>query len=445
MKTAADVGKIKADTDKATTDARAQQMQVLSNAADGLANSPGPLMPEKVVSFLRQAQYIGAAPLVGDIVSAAQSGDEGALRSAFKNFSQAGSTMAQRASANKENVGANLAPQEFDLKRYQAMVDAATKIGGEVKQDLNGNLVIVRPLAGVQMPTPPGPAQPAQPAPPTGPQAIVAPTVPAGALPAIAADAQKSGYQPPVIGQATQTPSAPVAPASGPSAQSLPMVQPVGVQAALSPAQAGQDKARTQMLEESRKAASAAQETLRILPQLRSTLAQGYTGPLAASEAGRMLLNLAVTTGAVSPEQAARVGAMRASDALVTELLGPMAHSLSQRGMTAQSQKLIERSKPGTENSLETAQAMIGALGTDARNVVNYDAALNKYVTSNPTDYGMSNWPNQMPKPIMPPPPGKVTDQLPPPSVANYGMKAYDHDTGRVYINRTGSKWELVQ
>jgi hypothetical protein len=83
---------------------------------------------------------------------------------------------------------------------------------------------------------------------------------------------------------------------------------------------------------------------------------------------------------------------------------------------------------------------------TDAKNVVNYGTALNKYVKDNPGDYGLTGWAAAVPKPMLPPPPGKHAGELPPPSIANLGMTAYDADNpGVKYINRTGSKWELVQ
>lgn len=438
---AAQIRKTNADAGKAATDMKTAQMQVLSNAAGGLADAPGPLMPDKVMALLRQAQYVGAQPLMTDIVSAVQSGDEGAIRGALKNFSQAGSTLAQRAGAGKDIGDTALQGPNFDLARYKAMVEAAKAQGGEVRQDVNGNLVIVRPLAGANMPTPPGPAMPQRDA--SGLFPAGTPTQPVQSLGATrAADAAGQPVSFAAGPQATPAPAAPVAPASGPG-NGLPMVQPIGVQGAMSPGEAAQNTVRTQTLTESRKSADAAQESMLLLPALRSTLAQGYTGPIAASPVGRQLLNLAVSTGAISQADAAQVASMRMSDAIVTKLLGPMAHSLSQRGMTAQSQKLIEASKPGTENSQPIADAMITSLMNDARNSIKYDTALNGYVTRNPNDYGLSGWPANAPKPDLPPPPGQRAEALPPASVANVGMKAYDADTGRVYINRTGSKWEL--
>ena len=242
-------------------------------------------------------------------------------------------------------------------------------------------------------------------------------------------------------GQATSAPPAPVAAAGGAPAQSLPMVQPVGVQAALSPEQTAQSAARAKTLESARNDANVAQRAQQIIPALRAELAQGYTGPLAASNAGRELLNFAVSVGALSPEQVQRVGAMRASDALVTELMGPLARQLSQRGSNF-AITLVQRAKAGPENSMEVGMQMLNALATDARNTIGYDRALNDYVTKNPADYGLSGW--QAPKPATPPPPGKYSDRLPAPSLANLGYKAYGED-GKVYINRIGREWELVK
>jgi hypothetical protein len=438
VKNIADIGKLRADTDKASTEAKVQRLQVLSNAADGFANQKEPLDPSKVLTFVRQGAYIGAGPLMADVVAAAQAGDEPGLRKAFANFSQAGATMAQRASANKENVGAELAPQQFNLDRYKAMAEQAEKLGGEVRQDVSGNLVIVRKLAGVQQPTPPGEAGAGG-----APVMSFPPGTPAQPVNSIkAAKAGDAAGRPVSFDPQPQATSAPPQAAAQPQpASTLPMVSQVGVQAALSPVEAAQSATRTKTLEESRSSANIAQRALQVIPALRAEIAQGYTGPLAGSDAGKQLLNLAVSIGVLPPDQVDRVGKMRASDSLVTELLGPMARQMNPRGSNA-SLKIVQDAKPGTANSLPIALEMMNALSTDSRNTIAYDKALNEHVTRNPQDYGLSQW--KPPAPSMVPRGNKSFNELPPASVANIG-KATDPDTGVTYINRNGSKWELVK
>jgi hypothetical protein len=427
----ADIDKTRADAAKATTDARKEQMLVLANAADGLAKSDGPLVPDKVMTFLRQGQYVGAGPLLGDVVSAVKTGDEGQIRQALLNFSQAGSTMAQRTTAAKDAGATALQVPQYNLDRYKALIDAG-KV--EVKQDVNGNMVLV-PTHGA-LPSAP-PAQGAQPA--AGMPYDVAPTITSPQdLAAVAADAAKSGYTPAPGVQATSAPPSPVAAAAGAAAQPGAGIQPTGVQLALSPEQTAMAATRTKTLEDARANSMVAQRALMVLPALRTQLAQGYTGPIAGSEAGRALLNFAVTINALSPEQAQRVAAMRASDSLVTELLGPMAHQFNSRGSNF-ALKVVQNAKPGAENSLPIAMQMINALQTDARNVISYDKGLNDYVTGNPRDYGLSGW--KPPAPGVPPPAGKYADSLPPASLANLGYRAYGDD-GRVYESN-GREWVL--
>lgn len=455
----ATIGKTRADADKAKADMRKEQLTVLANAADGLANTPGPLVPDKVITFLRQAHVIGADDLTADVMSAVRSGDEGAVRASLQNFSQAGSSMAQRASANEQNVRAGLAPSEFALKAYDAARQAAQWVGGgEIKQNAAGGFDIIRPNAGAPMPQLPQTVQDtlakygvrvvdATAAPQRGADGLFPAGTPAqpvgsvGALQQADAAGVPAAYRPSAGSQAISAPPSPVAAPSGPSGASLPTVQPTGVQAALSPEQTSQAAVRAKTLEESRSTANVAQRALQIIPGLRQELAQGYTGPIAGSEAGRALLNLAVTAGVLKPEQVARVGAMRASDALVTELMGPLARELSTRGSNF-AITLVQRSKMGPENALEVAMQMANALQTDARNSISYDRALNQYVTQNPQDYGLSGW--QAPAPAKPPPSGKYTAKLPPPSIANLGMRAYGDD-GTVYENRKGNAWEIVK
>ena len=441
----ADVDKKQADTDKTNTDRRIAQVQVLSNAADGLANSEGPLMPDKVLTWLKQAQVVGAAPLVGDVVEAMKTGDESKVRSALSNFSQAGATMGQRATARKEGMDTQLGPQRFDLDRYKAMVEAAAKVGGEVRQDVNGNLVIVRPLAGANMPTPPGPANVGAPAqPPTmvnGQFPAGTPAQQVGSLDeARAADAAGRPVSFSPQGQATQIAPAPVAPASGPSG--LPQVQSLPVQAAMSPLQASQNATREATLKSANDAAVFAAQAQNIIPALRAEMAQGFTGTLASSEAGRGFLNLAATFKLLTPEQLQRYGQMRAADALSSELLGPMLHAISPRGSNMGLGVVMNRGKPSSNDPFEAASTMMNAMQVFNRNALAYKKFVNDYATAHPEDYALTGLPAFKPEV---PARGKVAHELPPPSLANIGYTATDPDTGRKYVNKNGREWTPVQ
>lgn len=439
-KNGAEISKARADALAATTKARNEQIQTIANAAGGIAAMDGPIDMGKLSALYTQAQGAGAGWLMGPLQAAVQTGDDGQIRAALNNIAQAGTTYLQRAQGGKAAVETALAGPQFNLQVALAKLKA-----GEVtlEKDVNGQFVFMpkypnAPAAlGGQQTAPPTTSGAPQPAGGPGTYRIDgAGTMTPDQIAAINADAAKSGLQP-VSG--TPGISTPPAPAAAPSGQSAPpVVTPTGVQGALSPAQQTLKSAGDAIVKPVATAAAESVQLMRILPQLRAEMAQGYTGPIAGSEAGKALLNFAVDRGWLTPQQQGMVGAMRASDGLVAQLLAPMVRGMSPRGSNA-ALKYIQGVKPGTENSAPVAQQMISAMMADARNAIASYKNLGQYMASNPTDYGLTGW--NAPAPQMPPPPGQYSANPPAASLANIGAKWYD-DEGHILINRNGRHWE---
>lgn len=230
------------------------------------------------------------------------------------------------------------------------------------------------------------------------------------------------------------------APTTGGVGSATPVTGPNGqpVQTALTPPQAEQKTALGKQLDQVNAGTLEAQRVQQLLPLARSFLQSGYTGTFAGSETGKALLNALSSAGLLSTAAAQKLANMRASDAVVTELLAPMARMLSSRGSNM-AMKVASNAKPGTENSLPVALQMINALGIDAANQVRYGKAFNAYTAANPSDLGMVGF--------QPPTPvtfaagalagGSRVDQLPP--TAPLGSRAVGDDGSVLIFN--GKSW----
>ena len=159
-------------------------------------------------------------------------------------------------------------------------------------------------------------------------------------------------------------------------------------QTALAPAQVAQQKVLTETLTKAGEGAQVGQRVEQILPSLEAFLRSGYQGPIASSEMGKTALQAAGTVGMLTQAQMDKLANMRGADAMMVELIGPMAKEMSTRGSNM-ALNLVKSGKAGPENSLEASLNMVGALRTDAQNLQSYNRSLNTYVKSNPTDLGL--------------------------------------------------------
>ena len=175
-----------------------------------------------------------------------------------------------------------------------------------------------------------------------------------------------------------------------------------------------------------------ARRMLQITPALKQLVQSGYSGPLIASNAGRMVLQ---TLGEMGMNTKGFEN-MRASDVLTGEMLGPMVHQLSKAGSQL-SLKVVQGLKPGSENSAGVRMAIIEAMEHDSRNIVNYGNEFNKYLSANPMDFGLTGFKPPEPEPL----PGmKRVKELPPPKDVPLNTIARDPVTGQELINN-GNKW----
>jgi hypothetical protein len=182
---------------------------------------------------------------------------------------------------------------------------------------------------------------------------------------------------------------------------------------------------------------------LQVIPSLRNALQAAYTGGVWGSDSGLKLANIAsalpVVNGLVDPQKLAQ--AKTANEALL-ELMGPLGKQIGGARVTNAIVNMIRQNKPGTENALPSAMAMLDYLGTEANNQVGYGVGAHQYLRQNPTDLGLSGYTfkPQAYQPAQSAPKTQNVSSLPDPA-AMPGKWAKSNTDGTWYRSVNG-RWE---
>lgn len=466
--------KDRADAGLAEQNTRNAVYQQFTNLASAYGKGDGPLSDSQkrmMFSLAMRAGSMGAVPpdFVQEVAQHMQADPDGGraflstLGVAGVNAGEqatAGKTIAetplapvvQQATANQGNARANLAnaeagvvPEKAAATVLDANANAAAKLAGSITTNpVTGEYTRIAPVGAIPgYPASPTTAVTPAPAPnsfaPANPQQAAA----LAALRARIAQGGSGAFTATTNGPVDTTASAGAAlPAVAPAPAPAPgPVTPLGVQGVVP---AGGPQAQINSLKDQLNTVGTntqmAQRVLQLVGPLRQLLQTSYTGTLGGSQVGKDVLNLGASLGILSPDQVAKLSNSRASDALVTELLAPLARAMSSRGSNM-AMMVAQRAKPGSENSLPVALRMATALAVDANNQIAYSKAINGYVSQHPNDYGLTGF--NAPAPLsLPPEGGAYAGSLPDPA-KNIGATAVGDDGTRYRSN--GAKWLQMQ
>ena len=178
-KNAADIAKSRTEADKDAATAAEKRLTTLANTASAYATQKAPVTPAQAQRFVMNAQFFGHPEMVAGLPEAFTQGPE-ATKQWFADFAAAGSTPAQQATIAETTGRTALQNPQFQLERVRAATAVAQALGAQIKEDKDGNMLLVHPN-GTTLPLnlmpDVGGAQQA-PAPATAPQAAPPPRTP---------------------------------------------------------------------------------------------------------------------------------------------------------------------------------------------------------------------------------------------------------------------------